>query len=116
MLRLGYDQMSEIFDDPMLGVRVCFLYGSSPTMELVAPMNTSDGLAGNVLEGWLKRGAKIYHTAYETDEFDQQVASRLGGKGKILVPPTPAVAFDGRRVAFIMMRNGMLIELIDKDR
>jgi len=34
-------------------------------------------------------------------------------RAKVLVPPVPAVAFGGREIAFLVMPNRMLIELID---
>lgn len=111
---LGYRPTGSIIEDPGLGVRVWFFEGGGPRIELVAQLDGTQGAdASNVLEGWLARGAKIYHAAYEVEDFDESVSSRLDRQAKVTVRPTPAVAFDGRQVAFLMLRNGYLVELIE---
>jgi len=110
---IGYEPVSGDIDDPRLGVKVCFLEGGGPRIELVAPLSGDMQDGSDVLEGWLSRGAKIYHLAYTVDNFASITESRLGRRAKLILGPTPAAAFDGRLIAFLMLRDGLLIELIE---
>jgi methylmalonyl-CoA/ethylmalonyl-CoA epimerase len=108
---LGYTLESGPFSDPGLGVEVAFLTGSGPRIELVAALPGA-GAGSEVLAGWLNRGTKLYHTAYEVPNLHELLETRLSGQAKLVLGPQPAVAFQGREVAFLMMRNGLLVELI----
>ena len=101
-----------MFEDPRQGVRGVFLGGQSPRLELLEPL-AADG-EGGVLEPWLKGGIKLYHLAYETDSLPDAIADLRRERAKVVVAPIPAVAFGGREIAFLLMPNRMLIELIAK--
>jgi len=104
---LGYQQEGPDFTDPIQGVSGRFLIGGGPRLELLVPLSTEGCLAP-----WLKTGAKLYHLAYIVPDLDLEV-TRLRGQGaKTVVPPVPAVAFEGRRITFLMLPNMMLVELI----
>ena len=61
----------------------------------------------------LARGVKIYHTAYETPDFDGALQALRARRCKLTVGPVPAIAFGGRRIAFLLLPNMNLIELIE---
>ncbi len=105
---LGYVQEGEVFEDPIQGVRGMFLVGAGPRLELLEALPDRD-----VLSGWLDRGQKIYHQAFEVDTFDADVEALCGQGAKITAPPAPAVAFSGRRICFLMTPMLHLIELIE---
>ena len=105
-----YRREGALFDDPLLGIRCCFLTAScpdAPRIELVEPRPDS-----NVLEPWLQHGIKLYHMAFFTSDLDDALLALKRQRGRMLVPPTPAVAFGHRPVSFVMLPNLMLIELI----
>lgn len=106
---LGYGQESPDVHDTIQKVYVRFLVGGGPRIELVR----GDGSPGP-LAPWLKTGAKLYHMAYLVGSIDEALdyATRQGAK--TLVPPVPAIAFDGRKISFVMLPNMLLIELIQK--
>jgi len=110
---LGYRAESPVYDDPGLGIRCQFLTlpesAGAPRLELVAPLPGS-----TVLDPWLKQGTKLYHLAFFTDDLDRALADLQAQRGKIVVPPTPAVAFAGKRVSFVMLPNMLLSELIEQ--
>ena len=108
---LGYRIEGAPFVDPVQGVRGMFVGGQSPRLELLEPL----GSAG-VLTPWLEGGIKLYHLAYEAVDFDVSLASLREHRGRLVVPPTPAVAFDGRAIAFVMLPNRLLVELIQGRR
>ena len=104
---LGYRPEGSDFTDPTQGVSGRFLMGGGPRLELLSSLS-----AEGVLAPWLKAEVKLYHLAYETPAFDDEI-SRLQGQGaKVVVQPVPAVAYGGRRIAFLMVPNLLLIELI----
>jgi len=106
---LGYRQEGIDAFDPVQNVQVRFLIGGGPRVELVC----GDGPSGP-LAPWLKSGAKMYHLAYLVDRMSEAVAFLSGQGAKLIVPPVPAAAFAGRKIAFVMLPNLLLVELIEK--
>ena len=104
---LGYVRESDEFDDPGNGIRGVFLGGPGPRIELVV-----DRPGARVVEPWLRRGSAVYHAAFEVDDLAQSIAELTATHAKLIVAPRPAVAFAGRCIAFVMLRNRMLVELI----
>lgn len=106
---LGYRQEGESFSDPAQGVAGCFLTGPGPRIELLESLPGSD-----TLTPWLNAGIRMYHFAYWVDAMDQAVAWARERRARVVVPPVPAVAFGLRPICFVMFRNGMLIEFIQR--
>jgi methylmalonyl-CoA/ethylmalonyl-CoA epimerase len=105
---LGYQTESEIFTDPTQGVRGVFLTGAGPRLELLEPIPGS-----RTLTRLLERGVKCYHHAYEVSAFEDTLERLRRARAQVVGPPTPAVAFDGRRIAFLVLPNTWIVELID---
>jgi methylmalonyl-CoA/ethylmalonyl-CoA epimerase len=104
---LGYRPEGEDFTDLNQGVHGRFLGGQAPRLELLIQ------LAGNsVLAPWLINNIKMYHLAYETDDLEDAITKLCSQKSKLVVPPVPAIAFDNRQIAFVMLPNMLLVELI----
>ncbi|MDA5192508.1 VOC family protein [Govanella unica] len=106
---LGYAAEGPDFEDPIQGIRGRFLTGGGPRLELVSQL-----ARGGVLEDWLKRGVKFYHMAYTVENMDAAIAAALERRGKLIVAPVPAVAFNGRNICFMMMPNMALVEWIER--
>ena len=109
MASLGYTPEGVEFSDVRQGVRGLFLSGQSPRLELLQPL---DGAAPGVLTPWLKNGVKMYHIGYQTCALIDSIERVRASGGKLIVPPVAAVAFAGREIAFVMLPNRLLIELI----
>jgi methylmalonyl-CoA/ethylmalonyl-CoA epimerase len=108
---LGYQAESEDFTDPRQGIRGRFVVGPGPRLELLTQTEGS-----RVLEPWLAKGIKAYHQGYEVFDLEAEI-ERLKSAGAIVVSaPQPAVAFGGRRISFLMLKNLFLVELIDSGR
>ena len=107
-LILGYCEEGAVFLDPLQKIRGQFLTGPGPRIELVTPQG-----AGSPVEGYLARGTKIYHQAYVCPDLNAALAKLTAAGAKITAAPAPAVAFDGRDIAFVMLPNLNLIELIE---
>jgi len=104
-------QRSDIFTDPVIKVKVQFLFDASGICyELVAPHGE-----GNPVDGVLKsRRNVLNHVAYRTSDLEATVAD-LRAKGAFpLNEPKPAVAFGGKQVVFLMTALNFIIELIEE--
>jgi len=109
---LGYRLTSGPFDDPIQKVSVCFLSPAKegPEFELVAPL-TADSPVRKILSS----GGGAYHLCFETGNIDDAVAE-LSRQGCVMVSgPVPAVAFGGRRIAWLYMPTRQLLELVEGD-
>jgi methylmalonyl-CoA/ethylmalonyl-CoA epimerase len=109
--RYGYEVRSPVIHDPAQTAYVQFLAlpGDSSYLEFVAP-DRPDSKLSNALG----KGGGLHHLCYATGAIDQACAE-LRGQGMFLIqPPVPAVAFPGRRIAWLMGRDRTLIELVEK--
>lgn len=102
---------SEVFTDPVIKVKVQFLFDESGICyELVAPFGE-----GNPVDGVLKtRRNVLNHVAYRTADLDAALADQRAKGAFPLNEPTPAVAFGGKRVVFLMTPLNFIIELIEE--
>ena len=108
---IGYRPEGFDFVDERQGVRGRFLAGPGPRLELLV------GLPGSsILEPWLQKGVKFFHQGFLVDGLAETLDSLRGSGGRMVSAPTPAVAFDGREIAFVMLRNLAMVELIQADR
>jgi catechol 2,3-dioxygenase-like lactoylglutathione lyase family enzyme len=106
---LGYTVEGDEFSDETQGVRGLFMAGQSPRLELLEPLTNAPA---GVLTPWLKHDVKLYHLAYMVRDLANTIGHLRGQGAKLVVRAVPAAAFDGRQIAFLMLRNRMLIELI----
>lgn len=114
-LHMGLNRISQVIEDPLQRVHVLFLspdrnasVSSSSCLELVGPAG-----AGSPVSRTLQRGVCGYHSCYEVEDLDGAIED-LSAAGAILVGPAlPAVAFAGRRIAWLFLPNHHLIELLE---
>lgn len=110
---LGYRPEADEWTDERLGMRGQFLVAhdtSAPRIELVAPLGDHSPVTS-----WLQRGVKLYHMAYLVANLSVEIERMRKNRAKLMLSPTPAIAFGGRNVAFLMLPNRLLIELIEKE-
>jgi len=106
---LGYLQEGETFVDPVQGIVGCFLIGPGPRIELLENIPGS-----RTLTPWLEAGINLYHFAYAVADLDTVLAWANQQRSRVIVSPVPAVAFGGRCISFIMLRNQLMLEFIEK--
>ena len=107
--KLGYICDQEVVYDPIRDVNILFIRNGDYVVELVAPQSS----ASVVAELFKKIRNSPYHICYESANLEQDIAS-LQEEGFVLIDvPTPAVAFDHRRVAFMMSAAIGMIELVE---
>jgi methylmalonyl-CoA/ethylmalonyl-CoA epimerase len=109
--RFGYSPATEIVHDPKQTAHVQFfkLPGDRVYLELIAP-DRADSKLTNALE----KGGGLNHVCYATDDIEM-TCEQLRAQGLFLIQaPTSAVAFAGRRIAWMMGRDRMLVELVER--
>jgi methylmalonyl-CoA/ethylmalonyl-CoA epimerase len=102
---------NRIFDDPLQKVRVAFLTTrpEDAQIELVQPA----GEESPVYRFLQEKGGGLHHACYTVPDLEAQIAE-MRSRGALLAKrPKPAVAFDGRRIAWIITAEGFLIELLE---
>jgi methylmalonyl-CoA/ethylmalonyl-CoA epimerase len=108
----GYKVVSGPFDDPIQKVSVNFLATSDndvAEIELIAPLSEDSPITSMLAKG----GGAAYHLCFETSDIEQAVAHAKANGCIIVSPPVPAVAFNGRRIAWIYTRSRQLFELVE---
>ena len=102
---------SEVFDDPIQRVRVAFLYPHAAgglRVELVEPV----GDDSPVLQ-FLRKGGGLHHVCFEVEDLDRQLAEARAARSILVRAPCPAVAFGGRRIAWVFTRQRLLVEYLE---
>ena len=109
---MGYRIISGPFDDPLQKVRVLFLgkHENDPAeIELVAPLSNDSPVNAMLTKG--KGGA--YHLCFETPDLDAALQHARQNGCVVVAEPVPAVAFAGRRIAWIYTSTRQLFELVE---
>jgi methylmalonyl-CoA/ethylmalonyl-CoA epimerase len=110
----GYRVVSGPFDDPIQKVSVNFLTKSdkdATEIELIAPLSEDSPITSMLA----KSGGGAYHLCFETSDIDQALVHAKNNGCMIVSPPVPAVAFGGRRTAWIYTRSRQLFELVEAE-
>jgi methylmalonyl-CoA/ethylmalonyl-CoA epimerase len=99
-----------IFTDPIQKVRVTFLRtGEEPSglVELVEPADSA-----SPVRNFLAKGGGLHHLCYEIPDLDAHLEYIRSQGATIVKKPQPAVAFDGRRIAWVVTAERLLLEFI----
>jgi methylmalonyl-CoA/ethylmalonyl-CoA epimerase len=109
---LGASWDSRIFHDPLQKVRVTFLQVAQPgdaQVELVEPAAPDSPVLN-----FLNKGGGLHHLCYEVVDLEAHLRG-LRKEGTILVkPPLPAVAFENRRIAWVLTKQKLLLEFLER--
>lgn len=103
-----------IFADPLQKVKVTFL-STGPgdaLIELVQP-DAEDSPVSRFLR---EKGGGFHHACYEVDDLERQMAEMKSRGALIARRPHPAVAFEGRRIAWMLTSEKLLVELLEGRR
>jgi methylmalonyl-CoA/ethylmalonyl-CoA epimerase len=109
---LHADWDGEIFHDPHQGVRVTFLKSrreGDPLFELVEPADEK-----SPVQSFVAKGGGIHHVCYVVGNLEQELERARACGAVITRKPMPAVAFGGRRIAWIYTKQKLLIEYLER--
>jgi len=90
---IGYQPEGPLIEDQIQQVRIQFVTGGGPRIELIEPAGPQ-----SPVDGVLKRGSKFYHLAYEVERLDEAVEHLKSSNFNPVAAPAPATAF-GMNVA-----------------
>jgi len=102
----------QIFHDPNQGVRVTFLkslHVGDPLWELVEPADEK-----SPVHSFAGKGGGLHHVCYVVDNLERTLADARALGAIVTRQPMPAVAFGGRRIAWIYTKNRLLIEYLEQ--
>ncbi len=108
----NYRLLEQPVHDPIQKVSVCFLgrdKNEQILTELIEPA-AEDSPIGR----FLSKGIGAYHVCYETDNIEESLEKIRENKCIVISGPTPAVAFNGRPIAWFMTPTRQLIELLQR--
>jgi methylmalonyl-CoA/ethylmalonyl-CoA epimerase len=107
----GYKQMTEMVENSLQRVKVVFLKKEeSLTIKLIEPVEGNQSLLN-----FVGRGGGFHHLCFKCSDIDEKIVE-LNNEGLLtLVPPQPGEAFNNNKIAFLLARYGLNIELIDTD-
>ena len=106
---IGFSIEGDFFEDKLQGIRGCFIKGNGPRIELLENLPNS-----NQLSGLISKGINMYHFGYKVNCIEESIKKLLTKRSKLIVNPTPSVAFNGKNIAFLLFKNGLIIEVIQK--
>lgn len=109
---LGATWDGNIILDPLQKARVSFLrtaHTNDAQVELVEPHGQESPVSR-----FSKHGGGLHHLCYEVENLDGHLAFCRSLNAVLIQPPVPAVAFQGRRIAWIFTKDKMLLEFLEK--
>jgi len=108
---IGAQPDSEIIYDPLQQVSVAFMRPSTPgpAVELIEPA------AENCPVSNLARsGGGLHHLCYEVSDLEAELEIARSHGGIVVRKPLPAVAFGGRRIAWVFTKYKLLLEYLEQ--
>jgi methylmalonyl-CoA/ethylmalonyl-CoA epimerase len=106
---LGLSADSPVYHDQIQKVRVQFWKDAGGNLlELIEP-----AAPDSPISGVLRKGGGLNHLCYEVEDFDEQVRQALEQGAIPAGEAGPAVAFSGRRVAFLFFPKMNLVEFVE---
>lgn len=108
---LHYRERTPVIHDPIQTAFVQFLSieGADHYIELVAP----DGERSKLQEA-CRKGMTLNHLCYSCENIVPMLSFMKESGCFVIQKPVPAVAFDGRLIAWVMSGDGLLIEIVER--
>jgi methylmalonyl-CoA/ethylmalonyl-CoA epimerase len=102
--------VSEIITDPVQRVRLVFLhFAVGSQIELLESTGPN-----SPVEAMASKGGGFHHVCFEVDDLDAHMAHMRTEKAMLVRKPHPAVAFGGRRIGWMITRERMLVEYLER--
>jgi len=110
LLQADWDE--QVFHDPNQGARVAFLksrHAGDPLWELVEPAGDQ-----SPVYSFAAKGGGLHHICYVVDKLEPALADSRSLGALVTRQPMPAVAFGGRRIAWVYTKDRLLIEYLER--
>jgi len=108
----GYRVLSGPFNDPIQKVTVCFLgagAGNEIEIELIAPLQED-----SPVKRLLAKGGGAYHVCYGVPDIEKALAEARADGCLVVSGPVPAVAYGGRKIAWLYTPSRQLFEVVER--
>ena len=106
----GFELSGSIVEDAAQKVRVAFApVGDGVYVEFVEAAGDDSPVAG-----LLRKGGGLYHLCFVVPDIERAVEHICQSGGRVVSPPQPAPAFNGRRIAFVYSPDRSLIEFLEE--
>ena len=105
-------QCSQCFEDPLQKAKVAFLTTrpGDAQIELVEPLGED-----SPVQRFLRQtGGGLHHLCYEVADLEEELAAFRSRGAVIAKRPKPAAAFGGRRIAWVITAEKLLVELLEE--
>ena len=101
----------QVFEDPLQKAKVAFMTtrAGDPQIELVQPVGDD-----SPVQRFLQQGGGMHHLCYEVADLEAELAAFRSRGAVIARRPKPAVAFGGRRIAWVITSEKFLVELLEE--
>ncbi len=101
---------AKVIHDPLQQVRVTFLSqgASAPLLELIEP-----AAPRSPVSDFVAAGGGLHHLCYEVASLDHELRCARSVGSLVVKHPLPAVAFGGRRIAWVFTRQKLLLEYLE---
>ena len=97
--------------DPIQRVSVAFTEMHGLPVELIEPASDDSPVSRS-----LRAGQRLQHLCFEVDELETAMERGRAAGFHTVAPPVPAVAFGGRRIAWVFHGVYGLVELLERHR
>jgi methylmalonyl-CoA/ethylmalonyl-CoA epimerase len=111
-LSLRWD--GQVIHDPMQFVKVTFLpanLSTESTIELVEPAGPR-----SPVRRFAEAGGGFHHVCYEVDDLKAQINHSQSTGATLVRVPLPAQAFGGRKIAWVLTSEKLLVEYLERAR
>lgn len=105
----GAVPVSPVVEDPNQKAFLQMFKSGQTFLELISPVTEKS----NVQTALNKNGEGVAHLCFETDDLSKTLDIVHSFGALIFSQPTPAVLFGGKKVAFVMLPNKMIVEFVE---
>ncbi len=111
---LGMKQITEIVYDELQNVKVVLLSPEHEEHEKYSYVELVESVGSSPVDQILKQRNRLYHYCIEVEDLENALENARKEHAIIVLPPTPAKLFNGRKIAFIWTPAQYLLEFLEK--
>lgn len=111
---LGMKQVTDIVYDESQKVKVVLLSPEETNHENYSYVELVESVGSSPVDQILKQRNRLYHYCIEVSNIEETLEKVRKEHAIIVLQPTPAKLFNGRRIAFIWTPSQYLLEFLEK--
>jgi len=112
---LGMKQITEIVHDELQNVKVVLLSPEQEGHEKYSYVELVESVGSSPVDQIMKQRNRPYHYCIEVENVETTLEKARKEHAIIVLPPTPAKLFNGRKIAFIWTPSQYLLEFLEKE-